>query len=179
MRGGQHFSNNSKISEMSELGLCVCVCVCHPSLLYICVCWPVSGHTPYISVCVWQQTHTWWGWSVDRTGFYIQIIIQEAVHCIFSWGSRAQHLTLCVWCVVCGGVPWMNAMFRSVRKERQLYSHNQCVQYMCTHSRGNNKVMNRAEFWHEYRRCIVPRLWPYRGRHFFLFLSSYKNVFVC
>ena len=22
------------------------------------------------------------------------------------------------------------------------------------------------EFWHERRRCMVPRLWPYRGRHF-------------
>ena len=41
-----------------------------------------------------------------------------------SRGTRAQHLTLCVWCVVCGGVPWMDAMLRSVREHRQLYSHN-------------------------------------------------------
>ena len=59
---------------------------------------------------------------------------------IFSRGTRAQHLTLCVcvvcgvWCVVCG-VPWMDAMLRSVREERQLYSHNQCVQYStCVHT---------------------------------------------
>ena len=46
---------------------------------------------------------------------------------------------------VCGGgVPWMDAMLWSVREERQLYSHNQCVQYMCTHSRGHNIDMNRA-----------------------------------
>ena len=31
----------------------------------------------------------------------------------------------------------MDAMLQSVREERQLYSHNQCVQYMCTHSLGN------------------------------------------
>ena len=49
-----------------------------------------------------------------------------------------------VWCVVCGGVPWMDAMLRSVREERQLYSHNQCIQYMCTHSCGYNKDMKRA-----------------------------------
>ena len=40
---------------------------------------------------------------------------------IFSRGTRAQHLTLCVWCVcdvcVCG-VPWMDAMLQSVREER-------------------------------------------------------------
>ena len=61
-------------------------------------------------------------------------------------GTRAQHLTLSVWCVcvcVCG-VPWMDAMLQSVREERQLYSQNQCVQYRCTHSRGHNIDMNRA-----------------------------------
>ena len=67
---------------------------------------------------------------------------------IFSRGTRAQHLTLCVWCVVSGvcvcGVPWMDAMLQSVREERQLDSHNQCVQYRCTHSFGHNIDMNRA-----------------------------------
>ena len=24
------------------------------------------------------------------------------------------------------------------------------------------------EFWHERQRCMVPRLWPYCGRHFYL-----------
>ena len=61
---------------------------------------------------------------------------------VFSRGTRAQHLTLCVWCPC--GVPWMDAMLQSVREERQLYSHNQCVQYRCTHSRGHNIDMNRA-----------------------------------
>ena len=69
------------------------------------------------------------------------------MYLFFSRGTRAQHLTLCV-CVVCGvcvcGVPWMDAMLRSGREERQMYSHNQCVQYMCTHSCGYNKDMNRA-----------------------------------
>ena len=40
---------------------------------------------------------------------------------IFSRGTRAQHLTLCVWylCRVCVcGVPWMDAMLQSVREER-------------------------------------------------------------
>ena len=50
--------------------------------------------------------------------------------------------SVCV-CVV-SGVPWMDAMLQSVREERQLYSHNQCVQYRCTHSRGHNIDMNRA-----------------------------------
>ena len=35
-------------------------------------------------------------------------------------------------------------MLQSVREERQLYSHNQCVQYRCTHSHGHNIDMNRA-----------------------------------
>ena len=39
----------------------------------------------------------------------------------FSRGTRAQRLTLSVcvcgvWCVMCG-VPWMDAMLRSVREE--------------------------------------------------------------
>ena len=64
---------------------------------------------------------------------------------VFSRGTRAQHLTLCVWCVVCVcGVPRMDAMLRSVREEGQLYSHNQCVQYMCKQSCGHNIDMNRA-----------------------------------
>ena len=66
----------------------------------------------------------------------------QSIDFFFSRRTRAQHLTLCV-CVV-SGVPWMDAMLRSVREERQLYSHNQCVQYMCTHSRGHNIVMNKA-----------------------------------
>ena len=62
---------------------------------------------------------------------------------IISRGTQAQHLTLCgVWCVC--GVSWMDAMLRAVREERQLYSHNQYVQYRCTHSRGHNIDMNRA-----------------------------------
>ena len=61
---------------------------------------------------------------------------------VFSRGTRAQHLTLCGVCVC--GVPWMDAMLKSVREERQLYSHNQCIQYMCTHNRGHNIEMNRA-----------------------------------
>ena len=38
----------------------------------------------------------------------------------------------------------MDAMLQSVRAERQLYSHNQCVQYMCTYSQVHNIGMNRA-----------------------------------
>ena len=45
---------------------------------------------------------------------------------------------------VCG-VPWMDAMLQSAREERQLYSHNQCVQYRFTHSCGHNIDMNRAK----------------------------------
>ena len=67
---------------------------------------------------------------------------------VFSRGTRAQHLTLSVCVCVCvcvvSGVPWMDAMLQSVREERQLYSHNQCVQYRCTHSLGHNIDMNRA-----------------------------------
>ena len=38
----------------------------------------------------------------------------------------------------------MDAMLQLVREERQLYSNNQCVKYMCTHSPGHNIDMNRA-----------------------------------
>ena len=38
----------------------------------------------------------------------------------------------------------MDAMFQSGSEERQMYSHNQCVQYMCPHICGYNKDMNRA-----------------------------------
>ena len=68
---------------------------------------------------------------------------QVAGFFIFSWGTRAQHLILCGVRCPCG-VPWMDAMLQSVREERQLYSHNQCVQYRCTHSHGHNIDMNRA-----------------------------------
>ena len=70
---------------------------------------------------------------------------------MFNLFLVGEHLTLCgVLCVMCGvcvcvcGVPWMDAMLRSVREEIQLYSHNQCVKYMCTHSRGHKIDMNRA-----------------------------------
>ena len=38
----------------------------------------------------------------------------------------------------------MDAMLWSIREERQLYSHNQRVQYVCTHSCGHNIVRNKA-----------------------------------
>ena len=42
---------------------------------------------------------------------------------------------------------------------------------MCTHSRGDNKVLNTVGILAEHRRCMVSRLWPFCGRHFFLPLS--------
>ena len=71
---------------------------------------------------------------------------------IFSRGTRAQHLTLSVWCVcgVCVRVVSPGWMRCSDRSTRQLYSHNQCVQLYstCVHTtwaqRGHNIVMNRA-----------------------------------
>ena len=58
---------------------------------------------------------------------------------IFSWGTRAQHLTLSV-CVMCVCVVSPGRMRCSDLSKRQLYSHSQCVQYMCTH----NIVINRS-----------------------------------
>ena len=63
----------------------------------------------------------------------------------FLVGNPSSTFVVCrVSCVCVCGVPWMDAMLRSVREQRQLYSHNQHVQYMCTHSRGHNIDMNRA-----------------------------------
>ena len=51
---------------------------------------------------------------------------------VFLVGEPELNIWLCVvsgvWCPC--GVPWMDAMLQSVREERQLYSHNQCVKYM-------------------------------------------------
>ena len=52
-------------------------------------------------------------------------------------------VSVCLCVCVCG-VPWMDGMLWSVREERQMYSHKQCEQYMCTHSHGHNSIMNKA-----------------------------------
>ena len=65
-------------------------------------------------------------------------------HCKFLVGEPELNIWLCVVSVCVCGVPWMDAMLRSGREERQMYSHNQCVQYMWAHICGCNKDMNRA-----------------------------------
>ena len=53
------------------------------------------------------------------------------------------------------GVPWMDAMLRSVREEGKLYSHNQCVQYMRTHSHGHNIDIKEQEFFPDYGHIVA------------------------
>ena len=112
------------------------------------------------------------------------VVIGE-VAILFLVGEPELNIWLCVVCGVCVcGVPWMDAMLRVVREERQLYSHNQCVKYTCTHSRGHKIDMNRAgifawapalhghskflsqvfqlEFWCcEKQIWLTTMLWPY------------------
>ena len=62
----------------------------------------------------------------------------------FLVGEPKLNIWLCLCVCVVSGVPWMDAMLQSVR---ELYGHNQCVQYRCTHSCGHNIDMNREGIW--------------------------------
>ena len=124
------------------------------------------------------------GWFLGFKKYYIIFILHSYVQILdfflrshifqnsLKWFLIIQFLViepqLNIWLCLCGVcVPWMDAMLQSVKKKRQLYSHNQYVNYMYTHSHGHNIDMNKTRIlaWapapalHEHTKFLSQVFW--------------------
>ena len=93
-------------------------------------------------LCVHMHCKHWlWWYSCCLISYQSIASITHHTHRVNFWGPPFLYPNFICVCVVS---PWMDLMLWLVREERKLYSHNQCVQYMCTPSRGHNIIMKRA-----------------------------------
>ena len=83
---------------------------------------------------IFYQLESRWISFLDQSNFW-------GILGFLRWGHNGNPSSMCV-CAVSPG--WMQCSDWSERKDNYLYSNNQHVKYMCTHSRGHNIVMNRA-----------------------------------